>query len=78
MRDRCRSNEFQLTQEFLAAILGVRRQSIGLMEDNLQKAGMIHYSRGKVRILNGRGLEAVACECYRKVKEEYDQCLKQA
>jgi CRP-like cAMP-binding protein len=76
MRDRCRSNDFQITQEFLGAILGVRRQSIGLMEENLQKAGLIDYGRGKVRILNGRGLEAVSCECYRKVKDEYDRYLK--
>lgn len=72
-RDRCRSNEFHLTQEFLAAVLGVRRQSVGLMEDNLQKAGLIRYSRGKVRILNRRGLEAVACECYKRVKAEFDR-----
>jgi CRP-like cAMP-binding protein len=76
MRDRCRSNQFQLTQEFLGAVLGVRRQSIGLMEENLKKSGLIQYSRGKVRILNSRGLEAVACECYRKVKEEYDRYLQ--
>jgi CRP-like cAMP-binding protein len=71
-RDRCRSNEFHLTQEFLAAVLGVRRQSIGLMEEHLQNAGLIRYSRGKVRILDKRGLEAVSCECYKRVKAEFD------
>jgi CRP-like cAMP-binding protein len=78
MRDRCRSDEFQLTQEFLGAILGVRRQSVGLMEEHLHQAGLIEYGRGTVRILNARGLEAISCECYQKVKEEYDRCLKQA
>jgi CRP-like cAMP-binding protein len=72
-RDRCRSDEFHLTQEFLAAVLGVRRQSVGLMEDTLQKAGVIQYSRGKVRILDRKGLEAVACECYKRVKAEFDR-----
>jgi CRP-like cAMP-binding protein len=72
-RDRCRSDEFKITQEFLAAVLGVRRQSVGLMEENLQQAGLISYSRGKVRILDRRGLEAVACECYKRVKAEFDR-----
>jgi cell division protein FtsX len=57
----------------LGAILGVRRQSVGLIEDQLQKAGLIRYSRGKMSILDSVGLQRVACECYKKVKEELDR-----
>jgi CRP-like cAMP-binding protein len=76
MRDRCRSDEFHLTQEFLGAILGVRRQSVGLIQDQLQKAGLIRYSRGKVNSLDSAGLQRIACECYQKVKEELDRYLR--
>ena len=76
MRDRCRSDELPITQEFLGAILGVRRQSVGLMEEQMERAGLIRYSRGKIRILDRAALQAVACECYKKVKEEFDRYLK--
>jgi CRP-like cAMP-binding protein len=73
IRDRCRSDELHFTQEFLGDILGVRRQSVGIIQDQLQKAGLIRYSRGKVSILDGHGLEEVACECYKKLKDEFDR-----
>jgi CRP-like cAMP-binding protein len=75
IRDRCRSDELHFTQEFLGEILGVRRQSVGLIQDQLQKAGLIRYSRGKVSILDGEGLQGVACECYKKLKDEFDHHL---
>ena len=63
-RDRVASDEFPLTQQFLAQMLGVRRATVTMIAGALQKAGLIGYSRGRIRIVNGRGLEGVACECY--------------
>ena len=70
-----RADQFEVTQEFLSQMLGAHRQSVTLAAGNLQKAGLIRYSRGKLTILNREGLEAAACECYRVVKEIYDQLL---
>ena len=54
-----------MTQEFIADMLGGRRQSVTMAAGRLQEAGIIHYSRGHIRILDRQGLEAAACECYR-------------
>jgi len=67
-RDRVTSDEFPLTQQFLAQMLGVRRATVTMIAGALQKAGLIGYSRGRIRIVNGRGLEGVACECYDVVR----------
>jgi CRP-like cAMP-binding protein len=64
MHDRIESDEFQITQEFLSNMLGVRREAICKSAMNLQQNGLISYSRGKVSILNRAGLEAAACCCY--------------
>ena len=66
--DRVEGDEFMLTQEFLAEMLGVRRATVTMIAGNLQKAGVIDYSRGRIRIVNRRGLESVACECYDVVR----------
>ena len=71
-RDRMASDEFQLTQEFLSNMLGVRREGVNKAAGILQQQGLISYSRGALTILNGAGLEAVACQCYTIIKEEYD------
>jgi CRP-like cAMP-binding protein len=71
--DRVQADQFEVTQEFLSHMLGAHRQSVTLAASNLQKAGLIRYSRGKLTILNREGLEAAACDCYRVVKELYDQ-----
>lgn len=70
--DRMASNEFQITQDFLSNMLGVRREAVTLSAKNQQQKGLISYSRGKVSILNRAGLEAAACRCYFIIKKEYE------
>lgn len=64
-RDRMGSNEFPLTQEFVAMMLAVARPSVTLVAGTLQKAGLITYRHGRVKILDDEQLEAASCECYR-------------
>ena len=64
-RDRMESNDFPLTQEFAAMMLAVARPSVSIVAGTLQKAGLITYRHGRVRILDGTRLEAASCECYR-------------
>jgi CRP-like cAMP-binding protein len=71
--DRSESKDLQFTQEFLSQMLGVQRDGISMAAGTLQKAGLIRYSRGHITILDRKGLEAAACECYRIVKEEFDR-----
>jgi len=73
--DRAKSNQLRMTQEFIANMLGGHRQSVTVAAGRLQDAGLIHYSRGDIRILNRSGLEATACECYQVVKTEFDRLL---
>jgi CRP-like cAMP-binding protein len=73
--DRALSDEFFLTQELLSQMLGVRRASVSVVAAILQKAGLITYSRGRIRILDRLGLETAACECYGVVKTEFDRLL---
>jgi PAS domain S-box-containing protein len=63
-RDRVRSDQFLLTQEFLSHLLGVRRVGISAAAGALQKRKLIGYSRGKISILDRKGLEAASCSCY--------------
>ncbi|MBA3357373.1 MAG: Crp/Fnr family transcriptional regulator [Pyrinomonadaceae bacterium] len=74
-RDRMGSDEFQLTQEFLSNMLGVRREGVNKAAGMLQQKQLINYSRGTLTILNGTGLEAIACNCYGIIREEYDALL---
>jgi len=71
-RDRVRSDEFRLTHEFLGHMLGVRRVGVTKAARALQKGKLISYSRGKIRILDQRGLEAACCSCYELVKDMHD------
>ena len=62
--DRVGKDQFPLTQEFAAMMLGTSRPTVTVVAGTLQKAGLIKYSRGVVKIVNRGGLEAAACECY--------------
>jgi CRP-like cAMP-binding protein len=73
--DRVEGDEFRLTQEFISHMLGVRREQVTLAAGALQRRKLISYSRGLIRILDRAGLEAAACNCYRVVKDEYDNFL---
>ena len=72
-QDRARSSEIHSTQEFLSQMLGVNRGSASQAASALQRAGHIRYLRGKITILDRRGLEAASCECYRIVRNETDR-----
>ena len=63
--DRMARNEFPLTQEFVAMMLGAARPTVSGVAGVLQKSGLVTYHRGRVRILDRPGLEEAACECYR-------------
>ena len=71
--DRVQADQFEVTQEFLAQMLGVHRQSVTVAASNLQKAGLIRYRRGKLAILDRRGLEAASCGCYQAVTREFEK-----
>jgi CRP-like cAMP-binding protein len=73
--DRVDGDEFPLTQEFLAQMLGVRRPSVNTAGLTLQNAGLIRYSRGTISILDRKGLEDSSCECYALVAREFDDAL---
>ena len=75
MRDLAGSDDLMLTQEFLAQMLGVRRPSVSLVANTLQKKGLIKYSRGRMRLRDLKGLQKGACECYRTVKAHYQRLL---
>ena len=63
--DRVASDNFTLTQEFLATMLGVHRPAVSIAAGTLQQAGFIQYRRGHVSIIDREGLESASCECYR-------------
>lgn len=67
-RDRVSSDHFHLTQDFLSAMLGVRRVGVSLAAHHLKAKGVIDYSRGNIEIIDGKGLEALACSCYALVE----------
>jgi CRP-like cAMP-binding protein len=73
--DRMQSDEFLLTQEFLAMMLGVQRTGVTAAAGELQRAGLIRYKRGNVTIIDRRGLIRRSCECYGVSKKEFDRLL---
>jgi CRP-like cAMP-binding protein len=73
--DRLQSDELLMTQELIANMLGVRREGVTEAATNLQKAGLIRYSRGHITVLDRPGLEKRTCECYVVVKNEYNRLL---
>jgi CRP-like cAMP-binding protein len=74
--DRVGKDEFTLTHEFLAEMLGVRRQTVTAIAGMLQTAGIINYRRGVLRVLNRKKLEAASCECYEVTRSFYDRIVK--
>jgi CRP-like cAMP-binding protein len=78
VRDLTGGDQLNLTQEFLAQMLGVRRTSVSLVANTLQNAGFIRYSRGHVEITNLEGLQEVSCECYESVRTHSDRLLGHA
>jgi CRP-like cAMP-binding protein len=74
-RDRVAADEFSLTHEFLAAMLGVRRASVTVALGLLQQEGFLTYSRGRLKVLDAAGLEQTSCECYRVVREEQERIM---
>ncbi|WP_017301356.1 Crp/Fnr family transcriptional regulator [Nodosilinea nodulosa] len=75
-QDAIQESTLELTQDFLSSMLGTRRASISLAAGKLQQAGLIHYNRGCIQVLDRTALEAVACECYSVVQTEYARLLK--
>lgn len=73
--DRLHGDELVMTQELISNMLGVRREGVTEGALKLQKAGLISYSRGRITVLDRRGLELRTCECYEVVKREYDRLL---
>jgi CRP-like cAMP-binding protein len=76
--DRVEGDTFELTQEFLAMMVGVGRQAVNEAARDLQDAGMIAYSRGRISILDRSGLEATSCDCYDVIRSEFDRLLPRA
>jgi CRP-like cAMP-binding protein len=74
--DRMESEFLQLTQEFLSQMLGVQRSTVTVAAGELQRKGLIGYSRGRIHILDRPGLTARACECYGIVNQSYERILK--
>ncbi|BBD66184.1 cyclic nucleotide-binding protein [Nostoc commune NIES-4072] len=73
--DRLQLEDFPLTQEFIAQMLGVRRSGVTVAANTLSRTGIIRYQRGHISILNREDLEATSCECYRVIQNEFARLL---
>ncbi len=73
--DRTPNDQLKVTQQMIADMLGVRREGVTEAAGKLHDAGLIHHSRGCIRVLDRAALEANACECYGIVKREFDRIL---
>jgi len=73
--DRLESDELLMTQDLIANMLGVRREGVTESAGRLQRAGLIEYSRGHIKVIDRAALEELSCECYRVVKDEFDRLL---
>jgi CRP-like cAMP-binding protein len=73
--DRLNGSEIPMTQEFIANMLGGRRESVTVAAGRLQDAGLIHYSRGHIKVLDREGLETMVCECYKVVDDELNRLI---
>lgn len=76
-RQHSATNEFSMSQQFIADMLGVRRVGVSAAAAELQAAGLISYSRGRIRVLDKAGLEKKSCECYRFIRKQFDGLLRE-
>jgi CRP-like cAMP-binding protein len=76
MHDYAESNEFEMSQKLIAAMLGARRGGINEAAGKLATAGLISYSRARIRILDEAGLKKKSCECYRFIRRQFDGLLR--
>jgi len=76
IQDRVQADSFQLTQEFIAQMLGVSRPGVTLAASRLQKLELLRYSRGKITVLDRQGLESVTCGCYKILREELENFFR--
>jgi CRP-like cAMP-binding protein len=76
MHDYAEANEFEMSQEFIAAMLGTRRVGVSEAASQLQASGSVSYRRGRIRILDEAGLKEKSCECYRFIRQQFDGLLK--
>jgi CRP-like cAMP-binding protein len=76
VHERVEADQFPITHDFMARMLGANRATVSLTAATIQQAGYIRYTRGKLTILDVEGLEDVSCECYRIVKKRYEDILK--
>ena len=74
-QDRIQTPEIPMTHQLIADMLGVRREGVTEAAHKLKEAGVIEYTRGRIRVVDRAGLEASSCECYAVVREEYDRLL---
>ena len=73
--DRAEGDAFAMTHEFASMMLGVRRPGVSIAAGVLQKAGLVHYARGRMEVTDRPGLEAASCECYHIVRREFGRLL---
>jgi CRP-like cAMP-binding protein len=71
--NRVQRDEFPITQEFIGQMLGVRRPTVSTTANILMQAGLISYSRGRMKVLDRKGLEEGTCECYRLIVRHFDR-----
>src|ERR1700712_4889268 len=74
-QDRVRVDEFPITQDFLAQMLGVTRPTISLVGQELQSLHVIHYAQGRLTVDNRQALEGIACECYETTRTAFRDLL---
>lgn len=75
IQDGIEADEFYLTQEFIAEMIGIRRSSVTVAAGTLQQAGMIQYTRGRITILDRDNMQTACCECYQVIKHEFNRIL---
>ena len=76
VRDHIQKDEFNLTQEFVSQMLGVRRTGVSQIAAKFQEEGIIYYKRGFIRIISEQKLEAASCECYRMIAKEFNRLIE--